>query len=93
MTMKQGCVFASAVLSAGLLGAAPKGSCESEAISISGQATFTLGSEYVDGIKQDWGACYYKATLRRGMAYTVYTSGITTNMIVPASPIVPRRRK
>ena len=89
MTMKQGCVFASAVLLAGLLGAAPKGSCESEAISISGQATFTLGPEYVDGVKQDWGACYYKATLRRGMAYTVYTSGITTNMTVRLDDLYP----
>ena len=72
--------------------AANKGSCESEAASIDFSAsgvtrTVTLGAEWnppEDGVagyydKTGAGVYYFKATLKRSYAYTVWTDGITTN--------------
>lgn len=76
----------------GMSHAAAKGSCESEAVSIdfnsSGVArTVTLGAEWFpaeEGVAGYYdtsgvGVYYFKATLKRSYAYTVWTQGITTN--------------
>ncbi len=61
--------------------AATKGSCEKDAQSLSGTKTVKLVKEYDDGEYDDSGAgvYYFKATLKRGNAYTVWTEGVSAD--------------
>ena len=56
---------------------AKKGSCLSKAISLKSSQTATLVNEYDPDEKEfyDDGALYYKMTLKRGTAYTVWITG------------------
>lgn len=64
--------------------AAVAGSCQSKAASAGASKTVRLVAEYDedDGTTDDSsGVYYFKATLRRGQSYTVWTSGVTSESV------------
>lgn len=81
------------VWAAGALLAAPSGSCEKEAVSLSGTRSFILTNEYVDGVRQTNGVYYFKATLNRGNAYTVFTDGVAATATVTLLPYAAESTK
>ena len=56
---------------------AQSGSCMSKAIALRASQKVTLVNEYDPELKDfyDMGVCYYKITLRKGTAYTIWLSG------------------
>ena len=71
------CMVAAAAALASFGASAQKGSCPSKAISLKSSQTATLVNEYDPEEKEfyDTGALYYKMTLKRGVAYTVWITG------------------
>ena len=77
------CMVAAAAALASFGASAQKGSCPSKAISLKSSQTATLVNEYDPEEKEfyDTGALYYKMTLKRGVAYTVWITGGTASAI------------
>ena len=72
-------IFAAALLGAATASAAvaQSGSCMSKAIALKASQKVTLVNEYDPELKDfyDMGVCYYKVTLRKGTAYTIWING------------------
>lgn len=84
MTRQLALVFAMVFGMAVSADAAVAGSCRSAAVSAGGSKTVGLVAEYdeEDGSTvADSGVYYFKATLRRGQSYTVWTSGVTSDVV------------